>query len=85
MTLSLRNCPFAFRCDRKWTSLKPTREPDIRFCGDCQREVHRCHTEGQLAEAVARNRCIAIQVEDFIGGPERVLMGVPLELPPEGY
>lgn len=78
MTLSLRNCPFAFRCDRQWSGLKRTAHPDVRFCTDCQREVYRCHTDRDLREAVALNRCVAIQVEDFLGAPERELMGVPL-------
>lgn len=83
MTLSIRNCPFAFRCDRKWTGLKRTANPDVRFCGDCEREVYRCHTDAQLVESVALNRCVAIRVEDYVGGPERILMGVPAEPPPE--
>lgn len=66
MALSIRNCPFAFRCDRKWSALKATRDPDVRFCGDCQREVFRCHTDEELVQAVALNRCVAIQVDRFL-------------------
>lgn len=83
MILSIRNCPFAFRCDRQWTGLKRTAHPDVRFCGDCQREVYRCHTDQDLVEAVALNRCVAIRVEDYLGGPGRMVMGVPpQESPP---
>lgn len=75
MTLSIRNCPFAFRCDRKWSALKRTADPDVRFCGDCQREVYRCHTDRELVEAVALNRCVTIQVDEYVRGPEGVTMG----------
>lgn len=80
MALSIRNCPFAFRCDRKWTALKRTADPDVRFCGDCQREVHRCHTDQELAQAVALNRCVALQVDAFVH-PDDLPMGFPATPP----
>ena len=42
-------------------SLIETGQVDIRFCGDCQQAVHYCHTDGELAEAIRLNRCVAIE------------------------
>lgn len=74
MSLSIRNCRFAFRCDRKWDSLKATSTEDVRYCSDCQQEVHWCSSDGQLAEAIALNRCVAIEVSDFLD--RDVVMGL---------
>lgn len=82
MTTSIRNCTFAYRCDRQWSKLKKTRDPDVRYCGDCQREVFFCHTDAALVEAIALNRCVAINVDNHLGHsrcapPE---MGLPARL-----
>lgn len=75
-TASIRNCKFAFRCDRRWADLTPTRDPDIKFCNGCQQEVFFCHTDAALVEAIVRNRCVAIYVENHLdSGTPRVLMG----------
>ena len=65
-TASIRNCKFAFRYDRRWADLISTRDPDIKFCDECQQEVYFCYTDADLAEAIVRNRCIAIQVENHL-------------------
>jgi hypothetical protein len=57
---TIRNCRFAFKCTRTWESLIDTGRPDVRFCGECQQEVHFCHTDAQLAHAIRMNRCVAI-------------------------
>jgi hypothetical protein len=73
MGLSIRNCQFAFRCDKTWNRMQVTSSETVRFCGSCQKEVHWCCTEAELAEAVALNRCVAIEVDDFLG--TQVLLG----------
>ena len=80
MTVSIRNCKFAFRCDRKWTALISTDNPDIRFCDDCQQEVFFCYTDSDVAEGIVRNRCIAIEVVNHLS-PDygSVIMGSPRE------
>jgi hypothetical protein len=45
----------------------PTDKDDVRFCSECQREVHFCADVYELANAVALNRCVAIIVEVHVG------------------
>ena len=73
---TIRNCKFAFKCTRTWESLIETGQVDIRFCGDCQQAVHYCHTDGELAEAIRLNRCVAIERPAAARGIERTL-GLP--------
>jgi hypothetical protein len=62
MAASIRNCVFAYQCTRTWDSLDKTSHRDVRFCGDCGREVHFCHDARSLNKAIALNRCVAIAV-----------------------
>ncbi len=57
---AIRNCRFAFRCDKEWQDLTETTFPKVRFCGDCERDVFLCTTDAQLAEAIRLNRCVAL-------------------------
>lgn len=67
--VSIRNCRFAFKCDKKWDDLDETRDTLIRFCNTCEKEVHFCEDDNELAQNVRLNRCVAFLRED------RVLMG----------
>ena len=58
--ITIRNCIFAFKCDMKWEKLSETDSRNIKFCNDCQKEVHFCRTDEELVEAVKRNKCIGI-------------------------
>ena len=57
--VSIRNCKFAFKCDKKWEDLIETNEDEIRFCDSCEREVHFCADDEELAYSVRLNRCVA--------------------------
>ena len=56
-----RNCKFAFRCNADWFELDETQDEKIRFCNDCQRQVHLCDTEEKLTNAIKSNLCVAIE------------------------
>lgn len=77
MTMQLRNCEFAFRCNAKWEELAPTGRFSVRFCNDCEKEVHRCDTEEELLQAIRSNLCVAISQPYPQAGEEefRMLMG----------
>jgi len=77
MTTAIRNCTFAFKCDKRWEDLKQGSDPDIRFCGACQRNVHFCHTADQLKKAIILNRCVTIEIADKSGNTDR-LTGSPV-------
>ena len=67
--VSIRNCRFAFKCDRKWDDLTETREGEIRFCNVCEKEVHFCEDDDQLARSVKLNRCVAfLRENEFLMG-----------------
>lgn len=78
MAASIRNCVFAYKCTRSWDSLQVTSERDMRFCDDCQREVHYCHDAWSLGQAIALNRCVAVVVEDIRSrGAGLLVLGEP--------
>jgi hypothetical protein len=64
MTTFIRNCFFAFKCDKKWENLTQTKRTEVRFCDSCHREVFFCKTNEQLRESIVMNRCVAIEFED---------------------
>ena len=61
--LTIRNCVFAFKCTAQWSELTATDDEKISFCDDCQKEVHLCEDDEELAKSVRLNRCIAIYRE----------------------
>lgn len=60
MNTLIRNCKFAFRCEKKWENLKPSGIPTVRHCTDCKRDVHYCQSDEDLATAIRENLCVAI-------------------------
>jgi len=70
---TIRNCRFAFRCTRTWESLIQIGRPAVRFCDECQQEVHYCRTDAQLATAVRMNRCVAIERPTEDGRIDRLM------------
>jgi hypothetical protein len=64
MELMIRNCRFAFKCEQKWDDLNETRDDEIRFCKECQREVFLSLDEESLVENIRLNRCVAIDDGD---------------------
>ena len=73
-TIKIRNCKFAFRCNRQWQELTPTRKSSVRFCNDCSKEVIYCATDAELARAVKRGQCVAVDV-DAASGKKRARPG----------
>jgi len=57
--LSIRNCRFAFKCEKKWNDLEDTEDHQIKFCNTCEKEVHFCNDDEELAKNVRLNRCVA--------------------------
>jgi hypothetical protein len=63
MEAYIRNCIFAFKCDKEWNDLIETEIDDVRFCNDCERKVYLCKTDDDLRSAILGKRCVAIVVE----------------------
>lgn len=60
MDFRIRNCRFAFKCQQKWEELDETSNDSIRFCNECQKEVHLSIDDDTLVENIRLNRCVAI-------------------------
>lgn len=77
MTLQLRNCEFAFECRAKWDKLTETGKNKVRFCNECEKEVHRCDTDAELLRAIRSNLCVAIPspYQEDENEPVRLLLG----------
>ncbi len=69
----LRNCKFAFQCNADWDELAETNEKRVRFCNQCQKQVHFCDTDEQLVLAIKSNLCVAI--EPPFQKTERLMLG----------
>ena len=76
MTTFIRNCVFAFKCEKKWEQLTQTKNTDVRFCDACQREVFFCKADDQLRESIVLNRCVAVEFENTTTKNITRLMGV---------
>lgn len=57
----IRNCTFAYRCVADWEKLEDIDKEKIRFCKDCEQEVHFCEDDKELTEAVRENFCVAFE------------------------
>jgi hypothetical protein len=58
--LKLRNCNFKFRCTKTWQLLEVTGEAGVRFCEDCQKDVHLVKSRADLHECLKNDFCVAI-------------------------
>ncbi|QQD21099.1 hypothetical protein GJQ54_04630 [Oceanospirillaceae bacterium ASx5O] len=67
MSEVIRNCPWGFKCDKQWQQLTPTADANVRFCTQCQKEVHWVADRSQLADAVVLNRCVAFNMGQLMG------------------
>ena len=63
MSAVIPNCEFRFECPKKWEALQISPNPDQRFCGQCKREVRFCRTPEELEIAIARNECVAVELQ----------------------
>ncbi len=56
----IRNCKFTFKCPKFWGELQGAEYSRIRHCNSCNEDVYRCTTDEDIADAIKRNRCVAI-------------------------
>ena len=61
---SIRNCRFAFKCDKQWNDLEETEDNQIKFCNTCEKEVHFCDDDYELARNIRLNRFVAFVREN---------------------
>lgn len=51
---------WAFKCPQQWQDLRPTEVGAVRYCTQCQMQVHYCETQAELAEHVKLRHCVAM-------------------------
>ena len=68
---TIRNCKFAYRCDRKWEDLgrhyqnnKKLLPDDVRYCDECEKAVYKITSDKELVKAIKLNRCVAIEITE---------------------
>lgn len=59
----IRNCTWGVSCDAKWEKLNPTQNINVKFCDSCQREVHRCNDDKEIASNILLNRSVSFSDE----------------------
>jgi hypothetical protein len=65
---TITNClpRFRFQCPKTWLSLEPTADPWIRYCSECQCDVHWCEN-GVVAERLGRQgKCVALAHREYV-------------------
>jgi hypothetical protein len=58
--IRIRNCIYGLKCDQSWDEMTLTKKENVRFCGNCEKEVFFVEKKGQLLKAIQLNRCVAI-------------------------
>ena len=58
----VRNCDpqFSLQCPKQWSQLASTDTPTIRFCDQCDQNVHFCLTADELNQRTSQNQCVAL-------------------------
>jgi uncharacterized protein (TIGR02996 family) len=51
---------FAYQCPNRWADLTPTPQADRRYCGECRKDVHFCHSKQEAEEHAVQGHCVAI-------------------------
>ena len=63
---TVENCEprFRFKCPKNWTALKETADRRVRFCSECQKEVHWCNTSAAATELGRQGKCVALYTNE---------------------
>lgn len=58
--VTLQNCRLRNPCPKPWDGMLPVNATGtIRFCDECQKNVHLCRTDKELASNVRAGNCVA--------------------------
>jgi hypothetical protein len=65
---TITNCPLRlrFQCPKNWSSLEPTSDTRVRYCSECQHDVHWCEND-VVAETLGRQgKCVALANRQYV-------------------
>lgn len=54
-------------CDQVWDNFQETKDPNLRYCKFCQKNVQSCKTIEELDTCIANNQCVCLRVYDSDG------------------
>ncbi|MEN9903299.1 MAG: hypothetical protein RL651_1963 [Pseudomonadota bacterium] len=63
-----------FTCPMRWDDLQEADVPKVRFCFECQRNVHLCESPEQFVDLSERGECVALLPQIFNGARRNCLM-----------
>ncbi len=79
--LDISDIKFTFRCDKRWEDLQVTNNDDVRFCHECNYQVHSIVERLDLRKLELGEECFAVKSERLkgyiIGGVEKSLPRYP--------
>jgi hypothetical protein len=65
---TITNCQprFRFQCPKSWSSLEPTADTHVRYCLECQCDVHWCEND-TVAQVMGRQgKCVALANREYV-------------------
>jgi uncharacterized protein (TIGR02996 family) len=79
---------FAFECPKSWAKLEPTDQDNVRFCGECKKNVYYCDSIGEARNHAWNGDCVAVsaaltRTPGDLDRQELVTMGIML--PPRDF
>jgi len=54
-------------CDQVWDNFQETKDPNLRYCKFCQKNVQSCNTIEELDTCIANNQCVCIRIYESDG------------------
>ena len=76
------NCDFAFRCSKNWTEMQETDRTNVRFCGECKKNVYFAENNAALKRLSVEGKCVAVYENKPVSNFPMRTTGMPL--PPTG-
>ena len=79
MSNKIENCEFRFDyiCPLKWSNLKKTDEPNIKYCDKCSKLVYKCSSKRDYLKHSKKNHCIFVEIVSYDDDYFPPLMGKP--------
>jgi hypothetical protein len=56
----MTDCKLSFVCSEEWAQLVEGADPRVRYCKNCQADVHAVYNDDELEDQKAKGHCVAI-------------------------
>ena len=77
------NCKYKFKykCPLQWENLEKTKDLEVRFCGECNKNIYHCKTDQEVDEHIELNHCVAF-TDESEHEPREMFIGIPARVEP---